>query len=164
MAATEPIIDVEFKEHKFLTRVSESSGAMYNIGDPDRLLMYKLPFLELTAALTIRHGGIVRGKKSWYGCKWTERLSRILESSEIGSNILTIDANSDETHVVLDSPVVVENLFANEIRIRVTKPKPLEFPFYRTTPPLSPNLDRYGVTIHDLHVVFDLVVKPELFG
>ena len=70
----------------------------------------------------------------------------LLESSIIKDEILTIEANQRETKVVLKDPAKVTHLFATEIRLRTLRPKKLEFPFYRETPPMTPNLERYGVS------------------
>ena len=44
-------------------------------------------------------------------------------------------------------PVLARDLLARLDRIEVHKPKRMLLPFFRETPPMSPNLERYGVTI-----------------
>ena len=68
----ENLVDlIELKEDKFLTKTNESTGAIFNLGDPDRLLTSILPYLELTATLKIRHSGIIKGKSNWNNWEYT---------------------------------------------------------------------------------------------
>ena len=53
-----------------------------------------------------------------------------------------------ETKLVLNDPQAVRLLFATKCRLRATlKTEVLELPFYRETPLMSPNVERYGITV-----------------
>ena len=72
---------LELKEDKYLTRYNEESGAIFNLGDPDRLLTSILPFLEMTATLKIKHSGLIKGSQEWGNWEWTSAMAKVLESS-----------------------------------------------------------------------------------
>ena len=74
-------------------------------------------------------------------------MAKALETSELSESILTISANSEEMRVTLLDPLLARSLLASRDRIEVQKPTNMEFTFYRETPPMSPNLERYGITI-----------------
>ena len=138
---------VQLKEDKYLTRYDPDTGAIINIGDPDRLLTSILPYLEMTATLRIRHSGLIKGRQDWDNWEYTTVMAKALATSSIADYIITIKADKHETVVTLMDPVLARDLLASLDRIEVHKPKRMLLPFYRETPPMSPNLERYGVTI-----------------
>ena len=97
---------LELKNDKFLTRYNADSGAVFNLGDPDRLLTSVLPYLEMTASLTIKHSGIIKGHKDWGNWEWTVAMAKALETSQIADQIITISANAHETKVTLIDPLI----------------------------------------------------------
>ena len=77
----EELIDIlELKEDKYLTRYNAESGAIFNLGDPDRLLTSILPFLEMTVTLKIKHSGLIKGPQEWGNWEWTSAMAKVLES------------------------------------------------------------------------------------
>ena len=62
---------IELKEDKYLTRCNPDTGAIFNLGDPDRLLTNILPYLEMTATLKIKHSGIIKAKSNWTNWEYT---------------------------------------------------------------------------------------------
>ena len=44
-------------------------------------------------------------------------------------------------------PVVARLLLSSQDRIEVQRPKKMLLPFFRNATPMSPNLERYGVTV-----------------
>ena len=74
-------------------------------------------------------------------------MAKVLESSLLADKIITISANAYETKVVLIDPLLARQLLASHDRIEVSKPQRMDLPFFRETPPMSPNLERYGITI-----------------
>ena len=144
----EDLLDMlELKEDRYLTRYNPDSGAIFNLGDPDRLLTSILPFLEMTATLKIRHSGLIKGPLDWSNWEYTSAMAKALATSTLADHIITIKADQHETEVVLMDPILARHLLASQDRIEVEKPKKMLLPFFRNAPPMSPNLERYGVTI-----------------
>ena len=110
--------EISIKKDVYLTRTSTDAGAIFNVGDPDRLMTGILLFLEMTSSMVIHQGTIIRGKSSWGRWQWNEIMAQVLLKSEIGPNIITLEANSHETSVVLNDPEVVRVLFASKTRLR----------------------------------------------
>ena len=152
---------IKMKVDNFLTRTDYGTMSRFNLGDPQTILHRTLPFLEIAARLTIRHGGILNGtctspstspftststitspspnsspspstsprtspspstsqSKSttdYTKNDWTALMAKVLETSSIYDQILTIEADSNETKVVLKSPEVARHFFAQNLRI-----------------------------------------------
>ena len=102
----------------------------------------------MTAALKIRHSGLVKGREDWGNWEYTAVMAKMLASSELADHIITIRADEHETEVVLTDPLLARQLLASQDRIEISRPKKMLLPFFRNTPPMSPNLERYGVTIN----------------
>ena len=72
---------IEIKEDQYLTRYNPTSGAIFNLGDPDRLLTSILPYLEMTASIKIRHSGLIRGPRDWSNWEYTAAMAKALATS-----------------------------------------------------------------------------------
>ena len=73
------------KVDSFLTRTDSDTMSRFNLGDPQTILHRTLPFLEIAARITIRHGGILVGSGTGDYTKgdWTTLMAKVLETSSI---------------------------------------------------------------------------------
>ena len=75
-------------------------------------------------------------------------MAKIMEMTAFVEDILTLEVDSTETRIALKSPEACRELFSQNLRIKVNLNQPLSFPFCNDTPPMTPNLDRYAVTVY----------------